>query len=288
MSLLLDALKKAAQEKLEKQGGQADSISADDKGGPVSEREHDPVPSEPAVPKPSDDSEEVLELEPLEDEDIELSIDPDALTEPSDTDYRYRRSQVLASELRAFNNNSEFEGGDTATDAGGHHPDWSVEPIDGTYWNSPMQAAKVFSSKSPDRNRRLFFIAGGAGVVALLAGTVVAYRHFISTDDDFLVVMSRPEPVDPVATTDSAVDPTLLIEQEDYGSLLASDSEAPAVTDTNDGPLPSRNDDPPVATPESQPAPPAENTPVRRQTGFDEGELKIRRTGAKEPLQNVL
>lgn len=296
MSLLLDALKKAAQEKLEKQGGQADPGTVDENHVPAPEREHEATAAEPDVSTPPDNNEEALELEPLE--DMELSIDTDAFTEASDTDYRYRRSQVLASELRAFNNNSEFDkqithgrGDDTAANERNNHSDWGIEPINSTDWNSPIQAAKVFSSKSPDRGKRLFFIAGIPVGILLLGGSVFAYHYFTRTGDDFLVVMSRPEPVEAVAATDSTVDPTLLIEQEDYSNLLANESTAPtarpAAADTTVEQL-SNGNDARRAAPVSKPVEAADKAPVRRQAGFDEGEFKIRRTNVKEPLQNIL
>lgn len=299
MSLLLDALKKAAQEKLEKQN-QSEQPIREESNSPIPAQRAEPVqaPLQTDYSRDSPDSgqpagadnfqgkddDEVLELEPLEDE--ELSIDADAF---SDTDYQYRRSAVLASELRAFNSDT-----DSAAGTGPPTGKWNIEPLDTLYPSTPRQAEQIFSSKNSGNNRQgLLLLTGGVLLAVLLAGAVFAYHYLTNADDNLVVIKSEPQPL-PAAVTQSAeteVDATLLIEQEDYDSLLANDlgetersSTGSAAADrTAEG-----------ADAYQSPASPETKTATsgaaltRRQTAAGEEKLNISRTTGRESLQDVL
>lgn len=298
MSLLLDALKKAAQEKLEKQDERTpsapDGPGREEARSPVAEQQHAPAPPSETRASPDLSDEEVLELVPLEDE--ELSIDTSAFADDSNTDYRYRRSQVLASELRAFERGTNFSNDNRGDDSGpaGGYPNWTMEPVETTDWNSPLQAAQIFSSKKPGYKRPgILLLVGVVLLTVLLAGGMFAYRYLTQPDDDFLVVMSGPKPGSPGAaasTTDVNVDPTLLIEQEDYDSLLANDLgepvNHPSATGTDSGQVSGGENRPPAAG--APQAASAGQAPTTRQAAFDKRELQIHRTGDKESLQDIL
>lgn len=306
MSLLLDALKKAAQEKLEKQrqNGQLKPespsreahLSAEQKGAPAEAPPGAGYSPDLPVGRRTAEVEEpdALELMPLEDD--ELHIDTEAFSEPTETDYEYRRSQVLASELKAFNGDTDSQGEIT----GGHKdPDtgsWSTEPPPAVYSNTPRQAAQVFLSKTPDRSgrKRLLLLTGlGVPAVLLVAG-LYAYNYLPGTGENPPVLKSDPRSASLPArispsTTDVEVDPTLLIEQEDYDKLLTSDLGETERQSAGAMPEDVRRQGKQEASQSpAAVAGTARETPVPRKAATDKVKLNISRTRDKEPLQDIL
>lgn len=309
MSLLLDALKKAAQEKLEKQqngqlnsestSGEALALPVEQKTGQMQAApepdDSDDFPEDRRIVEAEEDA--ALELVPLEDE--ELRIDTDVFSDSSTgTDYQYRRSQILASELRAFNSNTgareitdEVDNTDTGT--------WSLEPPEAaSYSNTPLRAAQVFSNKTPDRSARLRLLLpiGGVLLAILLSGGLYAYHRLMGADEISIVGRSdiEPEPMPAKAASpaDANVDPTLLIEQEDYDSLLTDDPDGPKRQDmaSQEGIGVSGNQvegQPPTAGSGAEASVGKTSTP-RTADSYRAGQLNISRTRGKEPLQDIL
>lgn len=308
MSLLLDALKKAAQEKLEKQhqSGElkSESLSLEENNISSSERKEEPVQASPASEFPlglSGDrrtaeavDDDALELMPLDDD--ELRIDTDAFSENFNSDYEYSRSEVLASELRAFNSDtdlqSEIIGRDNSPDA----PVWSMESPQDLSPGSPRQAAQVFSSKTPDRGGRLRLLLSMSAVslAILLAAGLFAYNYLFKADGNFPVVESgslqEPLPAETPSPADAEVDPTLLIEQEDYDSLLTDDLNASERQGEDSMPEDARSQEDQSLMAETgiNAVKPRETTPPRKAASFGEAQLNISRTKGKEPLQDIL
>lgn len=310
MSLLLDALKKAAQEKLEKQheSGRLNSEAAGE-NNPAASGQDGKFSAMPQVPDlsqympPGEEhdfsaGDDTLALEPLEEE---LHIDKDAFSENSGTGYGYRRSEVLASELRAFNDdtgsrNKVTGSGDYpgASETGQAMPDWSMEPLQTAYRSTPREAAQVFLSKTPDRSNRtlLFSLLMGIALLSVLAGMFV-YHYFADTGKNLVVIKpeSPPQPLTSgtAAPVTAEVDSALLIEQEDYISLLAEDLNRTAGDRqaASAGSVSSEEDQPVTAKAEPKPlASVGKPSPARKSMG--EGQLKISKTGGKESLQDVL
>lgn len=309
MSLLLDALKKAAQEKLEKQQSgplprEAPALSAEQqKTGQmqaVSESgDAGDLPEDRHIVEAQEDG--ALELVPLEDE--ELRIDTGAFADNTTvTDYQYRRSQILASELKAFNSNTDAL--EEVTDDI-DNPDteaWNPEPSpDVFYPNTPLQAAQVFSNKTPDRSGRLrqLLLIGGVLLAILLTGGLYVYHRLMGVDENFRVadsaVAPEPLPAKAVSPAGANVDPTLLIEQEDYGSLLTDDLDGPEKQARTSPPAemePQGNPaqrQPPAATAGTLAEPSAKKLSApERAPSYHEGKLNISKTRGKEPLQDIL
>jgi Tfp pilus assembly protein PilF len=219
MSLLLDALKRAAQEKLEKQ--------RQEEAGQ-------------GTVNPSD----TLSLEISEDrnESRQQARDTDAEDGSGDNnvaedDLRLHRADVLASELQAFmgRTNTEYT-------LEHHDPDLEsavppepeerktsvtfVTPAAAT--STPAAAGRLFANKraSGIKSKRGMLIAAGLAVVVLSGIIFTVYLSSLTRSTinvDRLRTEDRALP--PVASADAPVDnkkieTALLIEQEDMGSLL--------------------------------------------------------------------
>jgi tetratricopeptide (TPR) repeat protein len=218
MSLLLDALKRAAQEKLEKQ--------RQDEAGAV-------------------DSPDALSLDIAEGENevqrTQGAQDSSDSDNAADDDLRMHRADVLASELQAFM-------GRTNTEYTMEHHDPDLEPAPPEPEESktgsvsfvtrpasastPAAAGRMFANKraSGIRSKRGMLIA--AAVVAVVLSGIV-FTVYLSSLNQSAINVDRLRADDralpPVAAADAPVDSkkvetALLIEQEDIGSLLEENS----------------------------------------------------------------
>lgn len=312
MSLLLDALKKAAQEKLEKQQNghlnpespsrQAPALSAKQKTGQMQAApESGDSGGLPEDRRVEAEENEALELVPLEDE--ELRIDTDAFSDnTTGTDYQYRRSEILASELRAFNSRTDAQ--EAADDV--DNPDtgsWSLELSQPVSPNTPLQAAQVFSNKTPDQGGRLRLLSLIAGVLLaiLLTGGLYVYDRLMRADESFPVAghdageEALPAEVASPAEEDANVSPALLIEQEDYDGLLTDDLDGPDKKETVSSPedVASQGNQAEHQSPAAPAAVSVAETPARKvstpqRAAYRDGQLNISRTRGKEPLQDIL
>jgi tetratricopeptide (TPR) repeat protein len=332
VSLLLDALKKAAQEKLEKQQKAEQSVDATviDQGSGPSETQidnsdeggvHAPLDeSGSQVTKPYGDSASVgesitgMELEPLDkNEDLSLDITAYPGSAPGladdNTDYHYRRAGVLASELKAFLNSDADvasykdtpplnDGADPQYDTASVSMTANMDARQAAYSGSPAQAALLFSSKKPPgeskSNLRLYLLLGVTAVVALLVGGMFVYDYVASMHQSSIIAQRPARPTSPLAelapslqetpassadefAAKDEVDPALLIEQEDYGSILSDD----LATTADEEKLVANT--PPVKSAAPKSAPRA----VAQRPSFREGDYSIRKTEG-EPLHAIL
>jgi tetratricopeptide (TPR) repeat protein len=184
MSLLLDALKRAAEEKLEKQQPQQESAAG----------------AQPAAAQSVDES-------------LSLDITNPPPTDMGNTVLRTHRSDVLASELQDF-----LDHRDTAQHKVGQHKDpYITAPV-----ATPGQAAQMFESKRtkvpPPRKQRLLIIVGAAGAV-LIVGGLFLYLNLRSLNQSNvnisqLQARSSAIPVAAAPAKAAPVDAQLLVEQE--------------------------------------------------------------------------
>lgn len=208
MSLLLDALKKAAQEKLEKQARERSDFA------PAG------IPGQPPV-QPDTAGRPSAEETPL-------TVDLTDLDEESGRLNTGQRSGVLANELEFFLDEAatdRYRPGNRQADEAG---ELSLEPLaepdeslTGEFRDYDA-AAGVFMSKSPPGQRRpLWMIPAILGVAALLIlGGWLVYRYLLEPD-------GRNEPLAPPPVSDAAPgpaappqEPRLEIAQEDYSALF--------------------------------------------------------------------
>jgi tetratricopeptide (TPR) repeat protein len=295
MSLLLDALKRAAQEKLEKQ--RREESGADENGTtPVGE-----VLSLDIADAPRDSG------EARDAGDLRLDTLPD-----SGTDLRMHRADVLASELQAFmgGNPTERRGGQLA----GETPEKKAENLARPFAEtaaptavavndaSPAAAARLFRNKrSGIRSKRGMLIVGGT--VALLL-TVLFYVLHLNSLDRSNVRLDRLRAAVPAApVTDAppaarAIEKRLLAEQEAIDALLdrAPHDPGPSTSVAGDQAAQSTNlfagDPPPRQTSAENPAAP--DTPrTARRAGTGSGtrsavpRLSVRKSD-QEALHEVL
>jgi tetratricopeptide (TPR) repeat protein len=224
MSLLLDALKRAAQEKLEKQ--RREENGADENSAtPVGEVLSLDITDAPGAAEEARDA-----------GDLRLDTLPD-----SGTDLRMHRADVLASELQAFmgGNPTEPRGGHFAGETPEKKAENLTRPIVETAPPtavavndaSPAAAARLFRNKrSGIRSKQAILIAGGA--VALLL-TVLFYVLNLNSLDRSNVRLDRLRAAVPAApVTDApaagALEKRLLAEQEAIDALLDRTSPDPA------------------------------------------------------------
>jgi Tfp pilus assembly protein PilF len=229
MSLLLDALKRAAEEKLEKQQPQ----------------KKDSAGAEPAAPRSSD---EPLSL------DITDAPPPQAGNDSgNNTVLRTHRSDVLASELQEFLDHRDTAQQKVQAELRRADP-YTVASATAT----PGQAAQLFESKRvktpPPRKRRLLIISAAA-VVVLLTTALFFYFNLRSLNQSNVIlsqVQARP-PATPIATENdrpapatARVDAGLLVEQEETPVRTAQpqaavvDAPAPRTADRPAQPKPGR------------------------------------------------
>lgn len=214
MSLLLDALKRAAQEKLEKQRqdetGAGNGTEADD----------------------------ALSLDITETGTEDNDLKPDTLP-PSNTDLRLHRADVLASELQAFMGRGNTEQGVTLSKEAVD----KVEPVErnavpasGAFAPSaalatPAAAALMFTNKRAGIRSKQGILIAGAGVALLLI--VVFYVVSLGSLNRSNVYVDRvrgniplPEPHSDYRLTDGQkIEKDLLVEQE---AIDPSPHETPA------------------------------------------------------------
>lgn len=214
MSLLLDALKRAAQEKLEKQR-QQESAAAE--SGPVT-------------------AEETLSLDITDARAGDGIHDARDLKLDSGTDLRMHRADVLASELQAFmgGNPTEQSANRTRVAAGtpetatraSHPAEASAEmPVPGAA--TPAAAARLFRNKrSLMHSKRTLLIGGGAAALLLIG--IFYTLHFISLNESNVrvdrLLAGATAPLEDTADI-RGIEKELLAEQEAIGVLL---DEAPA------------------------------------------------------------
>jgi Flp pilus assembly protein TadD len=137
-------------------------------------------------------------------------------------------------------------------------------------------------------------LVGAVLLTVLSAGGMFAYKYLTKTNDDLQVVMSgpAPEPAAAVAGADVDVDSSLLIEQEDYDSLLAEELDNTTPAAASDAataqPLEQDGDYSLSTTAAETNEATTGNAQKPRRSAFDKGGLSIRRSQDKEPLQNIL
>lgn len=223
MSLLLDALKRAAQEKLEKQrqdeNGAGDSGTAADAALTLDITDAPPAGGE---------------LQGAQDSRLDA-------TAASHTDLRLHRADVLASELQAFmggapteqqSRRAANEPADKKDAAGREKP--APGPAAFAPAVSPAAAARVFKNKHAGiRSKQVMLLAGAGGALVLIIAFYAVYVHSLNRSNvrvDRLLAGVPAPAADPVPAGTFGVEAGLLAEREPrpVAPQTAADKSAPA------------------------------------------------------------
>ncbi|HEY3487957.1 MAG TPA: tetratricopeptide repeat protein [Gammaproteobacteria bacterium] len=207
MSLLLDALKRAAQEKLEKQRQDETGVGAATQSAAIGGKA---PPTEDGLS---------LELAPADDKDTggNKEVSEVRLTQSAaGTDLRMHRADVLASELEAFiGSNTEQRSAESES-----------QPAAGSgmFAATPAAAAGLFIRKpnSGMQSKRFWILAGSVAAALLVGILFIVYLGSLNKSNVMVDRLqgARSKSAADLPQDNKKIESDLLIEQEDIGSLL--------------------------------------------------------------------
>ncbi len=256
-----------------------------------------------------------LELEPFEPSTTDFK---DGI---STTQFNRERTSILASELEEFLNDNDHRAAiekysdespaaptpspvateknvffDEATSPNEHQSEsltqnWHAQKAGPV--SDQQQAAQLFANKAfgpNNRNRMTWLIVIMVLAFVAVAG-LYAFDYISKFSDSSIVInqkprLSTPTQQQPVATRpDDTVDPELLIEQEDYGTILKDSLSDETISST-----PPAAPKKPRQTANNRSRNLTTNTTTARRTDnvSSQGQFSIRKTQRREPLQDII